>query len=129
MSSVASNATTISFRGDDNMPVDEALDLLFRELQSNLNRTQCSIRELANSEEKNDTFLEAAEHYFAIDNYVDVLLGLFTELKSVSKQVLGTCPKEYKEEYKALCDKRKADKKHEKDNQKLSLSKLNIISE
>ena len=118
MSSVASNATTISWRGEDDVDVDVALDELFRELQENLNHCHCSIRQLAQCEERNDTFLEASEHHFAIEDYTDTLLGLFTELKGVSKQVLGPCPTEHKAEYKALVEKRKADKKREKEEAK-----------
>lgn len=127
MSSICSNATTVSWRGEE-IEIDVAIDELFRELQSNLNNTQCSLRELSMSEERADTYMEAAQHYFAIDDYVDVLLDLFTELKGVSRQCLGTCPKEHKEEYKKLVDDRKVAKKREKDEVKamkaMSLSQI-----
>ena len=119
MSSIASTSSSmVSFRGEDEVPIDEALDMLYREIQDNLNHSQCSVRELAMSEERADTFIEAVSHYHAITDYVDTLMDLFSELKDVAKQCLGACPKEYKEEYKALCDKRKEEKKRQKDDAK-----------
>ena len=113
ISSIASNATSVSFRGEE-MDVSDALDLLFRDLQENLNHCHCSVRQLAQCEERADTFMEAAEFDFQIQNYVDELTVLFKELKQVSKDVLGKPPPEYKDEYKEALEKRKADKLREK---------------
>lgn len=119
MSSIASTSSSmVSFRGEDEVPIDEALDALFRDLQSNLNNCQCSVRSLAMSEERADTFLEACEYHFQIEDYVNTLMDLFDELKDISKQALGKCPKEYKSEFKALCEKRKEEKKRQKDEAK-----------
>lgn len=117
MSSIASNASSVSFRGEE-MDVDTALDTLFRELQDNLNHCHCAVRNLAQSEERAETYIEAAGYHFEIEDYVDTLLGLFTELKSVSKEVLGRPPPETREEFKALVEKRKAEKKRLKEEQK-----------
>lgn len=119
MSSIASTSSSmVSFRGEDDVPIDEALDALFRDLQSNLNNCQCSVRELAMSEERADTYMEAVSHYHAITDYVDTLMDLFSELKDVSKQCLGACPPQYKSEFKSLCEKRKEEKKRQKDEAK-----------
>ena len=107
MSSIGSTCSSmVSFRGEDEMDVGEALDVLFSEMQNNLNSCHCSVRQLAMSEERADTYMEAAEFHLNIEIYVDTLAGLFKELKSVSKQVLGPCPKEYKNEFKALQEKK-----------------------
>jgi hypothetical protein len=112
MSSIGSTCSSmVSFRGEDEVDVSEALDVLFKEMQENLNGCHCSVRQLAMSEERADTYMEAAEHHFAIEDYANVLTVLFKELKSVSKQVLGTCPSQYKDEFKALQEKRKQAKK------------------
>ena len=67
--------------------------------------------------------------------YVDILSELFKELKDVSKQVLGTCPKDLKDEVKKLTTDRKArmliakdDARKEKDLIKQA-EKLKIIQE
>ena len=130
MSSIASNATSVSFRGEE-MDVSDALDLLFRDLQKNLNHCHCSVRQLAQCEERADTFMEAAEFDFQIQDYVDGLGVLFKELKQVSKDVLGKPPPEYKEEYKTALENRKADKLRKKEEAKIAkqLEKMEIISE
>ena len=77
--------------------------------------------------------------HFAILDYVDVLSGLFDELKQVSKDVLGKPGKDDKEWYKEECKKRKESKQMEKDRAKKEadaqkealkqLKQLNTITE
>jgi hypothetical protein len=95
-----------SFRGEE-IDINEALDELFHEIQSNLNNCQCQIRGLAQSEERNDTFIESSRYDFAIQDYVMTLIGLFKELKAVSKSALGKIPAEHRDEYAKLIEKRK----------------------
>ena len=124
MSSIGSNSSFVSFRGDDDVDLDTALRELYQDLQNNLNQTQCSIRTLSLCEERSDTFLEAVDIKFQLDDFIDVLMELFDELKDVSKQCLGICPKEHRVEYKKLCDDRKEKKKKEKDNKKLMMKQM-----
>ena len=118
MSSISSSTSTIvSFR-DEEIDLDEALRVLYTEIQQNLNYSQCSIRQLAICGEQDDEFLEAAKIYFELDDYVNVLLELFQELKTVSKQCLGKPPQEFKEEYAKMCNDRKEAKKKAKQQAK-----------
>ena len=97
--------------------LEAATDLIFKELQNTLNQTHCSIRELLQIEERNDTFLEAAEIHHDIADYSQGFAELMKELSKVSSQVLGKCPKELKSDYKAMLESRaivKAEKKAEK---------------
>jgi hypothetical protein len=130
MSSIASNTSYVSFRGEE-MDTSEALDMLFKDIQENLNNCHCCIRQLAQCEDRNDTFLEAAEFDFQIQDFVDELAGLFKELKGVSKDVLGKPPPEYKNLYAIALEKRKEDKLRQKNEAKMNkdLQKLNIINE
>ena len=119
MSSISSSTSTIvSFRGDDGVDLDEALRVLYTEIQQNLNYSQCSIRQLAIVGEQDSDFIEAANIYFELDDYVNVLLELFQELKTVSKQCLGKPPQEFKEEYAKMCNDRKEAKKKAKQQAK-----------
>ena len=119
MSSISSSTSTIiSFRGDDGVDLDEALRVLYTEIQQNLNYSQCSIRQLAIVGEQDSDFIEAANIYFELDDYVDTLLDLFSELKMVSKQCLGKAPPEHKEEYAKMCNDRKEAKKKAKQQAK-----------
>ena len=128
MSSVGSSASTmISFRdGDEEVELETALDELYRDIQQNLNHSQCSVRELARLREEDD-FMECIHIDFAIKDYVDILNNLFKELCDISKQVLGPCPKEYREDYKKICDERRQKKKREK--QEAKEEKLKTIKE
>ena len=134
MSSVGSNCSSVTFRGEE-VDVSQALDELFREIQDNLNHTHCSVRQLAQCEERADTYLEAATFDFQIQDYVDTLLSLFKELQKVSKDVLGKPPNEYRDEYRKMCEDRKANKAAIKAREKefvalaKQVSKMQIITE
>ena len=98
--------------------LEVATDTIFKELQNTLNQTHCAIRQLLQIEERNDTFLEAAEIHHDIADFSQEFAELMKELSKVSSQVLGKCPKELKGEYKAMLESRaivKAEKKAEKD--------------
>jgi hypothetical protein len=131
-SSIASTSSSVSFRGEE-IDVSDALDMLFKDLQENLNHCHCSVRQLAQCEERADTFMEAAQFDFEIQDYVEGLTGLFKELKQVSKDVLGKPPPEYKSLYSIALEKRKADKLREKEEAKmanqLEKMQMEIISE
>ena len=126
MSSVGSNSSVVSFRGEE-VDLDTALRDLYSDIQSNLNNSQGTIRTLSLCEERSDTFIEAVGIYHELNDFIDVLLELFTELQDVSKQCLGPCPKEYKVEYKALVDARKEKKKKEKDDKKEMIKQLKVL--
>lgn len=108
-------SSIVSFRGEEEVDLDEALNTLFRELQENLNNAHCAIRNLGQSEDRGDSFIEMATFHHDIEDYADNLLSLFKELKSVSKQVLGVPSNENdKLEYKVFLEKRKLEKKMNK---------------
>ena len=122
MSSVGSSCSTfVSFRGDEEVDLDQALDQLYREIQSNLNHSQVSVREMSRLSE-DDEFIECVPIHFAVLDYVDALTGLFSELKEVSKDVLGKPGKDDKDEYKKMCDARKERIKKAKDDAKKQAS-------
>ena len=106
MSSVGSCASYVSFRGEDGVDLNDCLDELYRDIQSNLNDSQCSVRTMARLKEDDD-FRECVPIHFAVLDYVDVLTDLFSELKQVSKDVLGKPGKEDRDWYKKQCDERK----------------------
>ncbi len=128
MSSIGSSTSTIaSFRGDDGVDLDEALRVLYTEIQQNLNYSQCSIRQLAICGEQDSDFIEAANIYFELDDYADTLLDLFSELKAVSKQCLGKPPPECKEQYAKMLNDRKEAKKQAKQQAKEAEKKIKMM--
>ena len=127
MSSIGSNSSSIvSFRNED-IELDEALRLLYIDLQGNLNSSQCIIRTLSLCEERSDTFIEAVCIYHELNDFIDVLMELFDELKDVSSQCLGKCPPEHKIEFKKITDERKLRKKTEKEEKKEILKQMKIL--
>lgn len=114
MSSVGSCASYVSFRGEDGVDLNECLDELYRDIQSNLNDSQCSVRTMARLKEDDD-FRDCVPIHFAVLDYVDALTGLFNELKQVSKDVLGRPGRDDKDWYKNQCDERKERIKKAKD--------------
>ena len=109
--SSAGSCMSVSVFGEDDVPVDQALDEVFRLIQENINNAHVATRQLAMVPEQDGDFIVAAEFHLQICGFVDELNGLFKELKSVSKQIMGVCPKEHKEEYKALVEKVKKKRK------------------
>ena len=120
MSSIGSafSEMSVSVMGEDDIPLEEALDKVFLELQQSLNYSHCNIREMAVALDSDPDFKVAFETHQQLDDYITDMMGLFTELKSVSKQVL---PKPSKEETiwmkQQIADK-KARKKVEKEREK-----------
>ena len=100
-------------------------------MQQQLNYSQCAIRQLAACPEQDDDYLEAVKIYFELDDYVEGILGLFKELQSVSKQCLGPCPKDKKDQFAKMVADRKERKKREKEEAKMSnqLKRMEIINE
>jgi len=76
--------------GEDDVPLEEAIDSLFKQLQQSFNYTHSSVRELHMSSDRGDEFKEIAEVGFTIQNYVRETADLFAELQDVVKQVVGT---------------------------------------
>jgi len=138
MSSVGSCSSFVSFRGEEGIDLNDCLDQLYRDIQKNLNESQCSVRNMARLKEDDD-FRECVPIHFAVLDYVDILSGLFTELAAVSKDVLGKPGKDDKDWYKKECDlrkqrikKQKEDAKKSKDEEKELLKKtkqLEVINE
>jgi hypothetical protein len=90
--SICSTMSTMSVSvfGEDDVVLEVALDSIFKQLQTSLDDAHCEIRTMAMDldRECND-FKISYEHDSKIQEYVDGLAGLFKELKSVSKQVMG----------------------------------------
>ena len=110
--SICSNASqqSVSVFGADNVEADKAVDLIFKDLQGSLNNAHCATRELIQVPEQDGDYMTAAEIQMNLIDYIDDFNELFKELKSVSKQLLGSCPKGLKDEYKLFVERRKRER-------------------
>ena len=71
MSSVGSCASVVSFRGEDGVDLNDCLYELYREIQSNLNDSQCSVRTMVRLKE-DDEFKECVPIHFAVLHYISM---------------------------------------------------------
>ena len=118
--SQASNMSmaSVSYCGSE-MPLGEALDECFTELRGTLNSLHCYTREIGMMAEQDNDYLTGLKKSIQISDGVDEIMVLFTELKSVVKQVIGKpSDDEEKTEAKKILDQHKLNKKLAKDNAK-----------
>jgi hypothetical protein len=99
--------------------LEQALDDIFKKLQTSLNDCHSETREMAMNLDREDDFKIFYEHDSKIQEYVDGLAGLFKELKSVSKQVMGKpATEEEKAWLKEQLERKKREAQIAKDNAK-----------
>ena len=109
---------SVSYCGSE-MPLGEALDECFTELRGTLNSLHCYTREIGMMAEQDNDYLTGLKKSLQISDGVDEIMVLFTELKSVVKQVIGKpSDDEEKTEAKKIIDDHKLKKKLAKDNAK-----------
>lgn len=89
MSSIASTASrSVSYFGEE-VELEVAINKTFDNLQTELNYCQCSTRELAMGVNNDADYEYMVETQQNICDYVDKMVTLFKELKSVVKQTVG----------------------------------------
>ena len=92
--SICSNMTqmTVSAFGEE-MPIEQALDNVFKEIQEHINELHVSIRNLCMTQDRGESYIYAYQYYHDITTHITEGAGLFKELKSVMKQILPKRPK------------------------------------
>jgi hypothetical protein len=115
--SSASSNMSVSYAGSE-IPLDQALDQCFLDLQQFMNSLHCNVRELSMMPDQNEEYELGLKKVLVIQDLIDNMTELFKELKSVTKQVIGAPPKEEKEAMKKIVDDHKAERKRAKDREK-----------
>jgi hypothetical protein len=126
--SVSSNGSclSINYEGKD-MTVEELLDTTINAIQKHLNDVQMQLRQCAQSDDRNDTYEEVTEFTDAIEDDVDSMIELFSDLKQVASQIRGKPPdNESKKWYEEHKQKRKEQKQKEKLEKKANKSKIKV---
>ena len=108
---------SVSYQGNE-IPLHEALDECFVELQGHLNHLHSYTRELAMMGDQDNDYEVELKQVLTIDDCIDEMSELFKDLKSVTKQIIGKPPKEEKERMKKLVDDHRAERKRMKDREK-----------
>jgi hypothetical protein len=92
-----SNVTVSAF--GDEVPLEEAVDHIFKDIQDHINELHVQIRLLCMCDEHGDTYEEAYEHYHHIVNHIKEGQLMFKELPKVMKQILPLRPKELAKDF------------------------------
>lgn len=122
--SSASNQT-VSYCGKE-VPLDEALDTSFKNLQENLNSMHWTTREMVMCPEQDNDYNVLIDMYFKNVNYFDDIVELTKELKKVCLQMIGKPSTEEEKTYFKKCmDKYKNDKKKAVKDKKEELDTIN----
>ena len=119
MSTLSNASSMVSFRGEDEVDFDKAVDELFKDLQTNFNAIHVAIRNLAMSDERADDFIEMSKYNFEIHDFIETTGEIFKELKATTKQIVGKCPKECKVDYDKMVEERKRAKAIQKQEEKM----------
>ena len=86
--SVSSNMSDVSvILNGQEVNIDDAINDSYRDIQGYLNTTQSQLRNLAQVEERSETFRYSHELCTNIDYNIKEILELFKDLKSIVKQV------------------------------------------
>ena len=108
---------SINFRGEEKQ-LEESLDQVFRDLQSNLNQSHCSIRSILQSDEQDGDYSSVLDLCHDIDERILAMNTLFKELQVVLKQVSKPSDAEEKEIYKTTVERWKRLKAEQKNNER-----------
>ena len=82
----AMSEVSISLNGVE-QSLEQAIDDTFKELQQNLNQSQCNLRNLATCEERGDEFQISHDICYRIHDNILEMKELFLDLNSIVKQI------------------------------------------
>ncbi len=102
---------SVDFQGQTDIPLEQALDEVFTQLQQYINGTHCYTREFVAMFDQDNEYTEEFKKMLEIYENIDGVADLFAELKSVLKQCLGKPTAEEKASAKKLLDAYKEKKK------------------
>jgi tyrosyl-tRNA synthetase len=124
--SICSNMSDMSVtRGDGTeMELEPYIDEVFLQLQQFQNGLHCSIRELCMIPEQDADEISMWSKILQIDDSILGLTELFTELRSITRQIAGPISKENKIEIQKLIADEKTRIKFEKDQAKVAKAAL-----
>ena len=104
---------SVSYCGQE-VPLEVAVDSIFKELQTFLNTLQCSLRSLAMLTEQDGNYPEAVQYSDEIEDGIDGMQHLFKDLKDITSQVMVKPETVDEREY---LKKHKAERKQKKDEE------------
>ena len=99
---------SVSVNGQE-MKLDEAVDDIFKQIQCAINQIHVDLRNLCQSDDRNESYDDALEYHTAITEHVKTGADMFKSIIAVSKQLLPKKPKGWKDPKKVGLDQAKLD--------------------
>ena len=93
---------SVSHNGNDDMPLEDAIDHIFSNIQEHINQIHVELRNLCMSADRNEDYGECLEYHEALKEHVIEGCNMFKSVVKVSKQLLPTKPKAWIDPRKAL---------------------------
>jgi hypothetical protein len=96
-SSICSEASnvSVSYKGDDDMPLNDAVDMIFKDIQTHINDIHVNLRQLVMADDRNEDYDECLEYHEALTEHVRDACMVFKDVIKVSRQLLPKKPKNY----------------------------------
>ena len=106
---------SVSYDGQDDMPLEQVLDDVFLRIQEFVNHTHCGVRQFCMMFDQDNDYEQEVKQMVEIWEQIDGMDYLFSELRSVMKQCLPKKPSaEEKVAGKKIVDAYKESKKKSK---------------
>jgi len=86
----------VSFRGEEDVNAELAIDMAVKDLQTGLNGINVAFRNLLMADEREDSYEEMYPHHFAITDIVSDFKSLVKDILSINKQLMPKKPKDFK---------------------------------
>ena len=83
----AMSDVSISYNGEE-MELDEAIDHIFKELQTHINQTHCNIREITQWDLRGEDYDEVKVYFDDMVSHIKEGSALFKDLIGVIKQIM-----------------------------------------
>lgn len=99
---------SVSVNGED-MPLDQAVDNVFAQIQTAINQIHCDLRQMCQSEDRSDTYEESLEYHNSVKEHITEGCVMFKSLIAISKQLVLPKPKGWKDPKKVGIEQDKLD--------------------
>jgi hypothetical protein len=92
--SICSAASSISVSYNENeVPLDEAVDDIFKQIQEHINQIHVELRSMVMSDDRGEDYTDCFEYHESLTEHVKEACLVFRDVIKVSKQLLPSKPK------------------------------------
>ena len=84
---------SVTFNGVDDVPLDVAVDEIFRSIQHHINQIHVELKNLVMSEDRGEEYLDCLEYHEELSEHVRGACEMFKSVIKVSKQIMPPKPR------------------------------------